>query len=317
MSMRFVFRADASPVIGAGHVMRSSAIAEEAIARGIPTVFIGVTSELPWVSERIHNLGFTEVISKESRFKSDPARDILILDSYTIPTERPFVQPPNWLSIVSVADDFTPPYKSSLTIYPSLEKSWTDSSEVNIVGGPMYIPLRKSIRKSNPQTRIGALEIVVVGGGSDGTDFVSAVTRVLSKAKTEFHVNLFTDNYESLFLDHRFTVNPIGQDLDEIAQIANLVFTTASTSSLEFLARGTVVAIGCAVNNQKQYYKELGGGGFAAPIGEFLNGTWNLNVGLILELLNSQPLRAKLIANSEGFIDLNGAKRIVDEILKL
>ncbi len=297
--------------------MRSLAIAEESIERGIPTVFIGVISELPWVRERIHSLGFTEVFSESSRFKPDPARDILILDSYTIPTEGPFVQPSNWRSIVCVTDDSTPPYKSTLKIQPSLEKSWVNSSEEKIVGGPMYIPLRKSIRKTNMQTKIDALQIIVVGGGSDGTDFVSAVTRVLSKAKTEFHANLFSNKVESSILDYRFTVKQIGGDLDEIAPNVNLVFTTASTSSLEFLARGTVVAIGCAVNNQKQFYRDLGDNGFAAPIGQFLNGKWNLNDRLILDLLDSEHLRAKFIANSEGLIDLNGAKRIVDEILKL
>ena len=62
--MRYVLRADASQTIGAGHVMRSSAIAEELIARGKEVLFIGKISNLPWVENRISGLGFTEIHSE-------------------------------------------------------------------------------------------------------------------------------------------------------------------------------------------------------------------------------------------------------------
>jgi len=315
--MRFVFRADASLAIGAGHVMRSSAIAEEVIARGIPAVFIGAISELPWVSEHIDNLGFEAVVDESSKFQADPDRDILIIDSYTISLEDKLLRPSQWNSVVSIADKFTPPYKSNLRIYLGLTKSRMQSSEMKTVGGPEYIPFRKSIRKSDSPLGVKHLEIIVVGGGSDSTEFVSAITRVLLNLKAEFHANLFMNNDDDMDLDNRFSIIPIGTDLDKIANNAHLVFTTASTGCLEFLARGATVALGCAVNNQEQYYKDLADGNFAAPIGEFLNGKWNLDIERILELINSEFLRAKYKNNSEGLVDLNGAKRIVDEILKL
>ena len=45
--MRYVLRADASKILGAGHVMRSSAIAEELITQGAEVVFVGEISDLP------------------------------------------------------------------------------------------------------------------------------------------------------------------------------------------------------------------------------------------------------------------------------
>jgi len=299
--------------------MRSSAIAEEVIARGIQAVFVGTVSELPWVKEHIHGLGFTDFLVETASFKSDSNEDVLVLDSYVIPVNESFIQPSNWRTILNIFDESTPQYKCDLRIHPGLTTNWQQFSNVPTVSGPAYTPLRKSIKQLESFQREKNLEIAVVGGGVDLTQFVLAIANELSKSKKDFHANLFisTGNLHDLDLDHRFSIFPIGKGLDEIANKANLVFTTASTTSLEFLARGAAVAIGCAVKNQALYYKELGNGNYAAPIGEFLKSEWRLDAELIQELFSSETFRATLKANSANLIDLNGAKRIVDEILKL
>jgi len=317
--MRFVFRADASLAVGSGHVMRSSAIAEEVIARGIPAVFVGTIFELPWVSERIQGLGFIDIFDETNNFKSDSIADILILDSYDMPISDSFIQPSKWRTIVSIFDESTPQYQCGLRVHPGLTTVWPQFSDIKTISGPTYTPLRKTIKVLEPSQGKKNLEVVVVGGGADVTDFVSAITTVLLEIKTNFHANLFVRDGKTLELDldERFSINPIGKSLDEIANKAELVFTTASTTSLEFLARGTSVAIGCSVDNQELYYKELSNGNYAAPIGEFLNNKWNLNTEMIRELVCSDLLRTRLMVNSANLIDLVGAKRIVDEILKL
>ena len=317
--MRFVFRAEASLAIGSGHVMRSSAIAEEVIARGIPAVFVGTIFELPWVSERIQGLGFIDIFDETNSFESDSITDILILDSYDMPISDSFVQPSKWRTIVSIFDESTPQYQCGLRVHPGLTTVWPQFSDIKTISGPTYTPLRKTIKVLEPSQGKKNLEVVVVGGGADITDFVSAIATVLLEIKTKFHAHLFVRDGKTLELDldERFSINPIGKSLDEIANKAELVFTTASTTSLEFIARGCAVAVGCAVDNQEIYYKELGGRGFAAPIGEFLNDEWHLNEELIQELVTSKFLREEFRTNSADLIDLNGAKRIVDEILKL
>ena len=161
------------------------------------------------------------------------------------------------------------------------------------------------------------MELLVVGGGSDNYGFVPAVVKALTQLTKDFHATIFSNSFVAGDLDKRFSVSELGLNLDIVANTVDLVFTTASTTSLEFLARGSAVAIGCAVDNQELYYKELSSGNYAAPIGEFLNNEWRLDAELIQELVSSETLRATLKANSADLIDLNGAKRIVDEILKL
>ena len=315
--MRFVFRADASMSIGSGHVMRSSAIAEEAIARGIPSFFVGKISDLTWVSERIRGLGFIQVLENSSEFIPDENEDILIIDSYEIPTDDVFVQLRNWSKVVSIFDELTPDYSCDLRIHPGLTMAWSDPFSGRTLSGPKFVPLRKSIKNLSVHNPEGTLEVLVVGGGSDAYGFVPAVVNVLTKLTQDFHATIFTNSFSGIDLDERFSVFEVGLNLDLIANSVDLVFTTASTTSLEFLARGSAVAIGCAVDNQKLYYKELSEGNYASPIGKFSKDSWVLDKELIEGLINSETLRTNLMANSVNLIDLNGAKRIVDEILKL
>ena len=315
--MRFVFRADASMTTGSGHVMRSSAIAEEAIARGIPSLFVGNISELGWVCERIRGLGFIQVLENTSEFIPDKNEDILIIDSYEIPTDDVFVQSQNWSKVVSIFDELTPDYSCDLRIHPGLTKTWPEPFSGRTLSGPKFVPLRKSIKSSSQSTPGSILELLVVGGGSDAYGFVPAVVKVLTQLTLDFHATLFTDSFVAADLDKRFSVSEVGLNLDHVANGVDLVFTTASTTSLEFLARGSAVAIGCAVDNQELYYKELSSGDYAAPIGKFLNNEWHLDAKLIQELVSSETLRATFKANSADLIDLNGAKRIVDAIIYL
>ena len=110
----------------------------------------------------------------------------------------------------------------------------------------------------------------------------------------------------------------VGPRIDELTNNVDLVLTTASTSSLEFLARGFCVGIACAVDNQEQYYNSLGELGVAAQIGlRNLGNKWELDKEKIISLVTSSELRASLIAKAEGLIDFKGASRIVDAITTL
>ena len=133
----------------------------------------------------------------------------------------------------------------------------------------------------------------------------------------KIQVSLFSERVKDLVLDSRFTVVPFGPELDEKAKTADLVFTTASTSSLEFIARGIPIGVGCAVKNQEQCYESLCNMNIASPIGRYLNGKWQIDLTKIKELINNSNLRKELSLSCSNLIDLDGAKRIADEVIKL
>jgi len=318
--MRYVLRADASESIGSGHVMRSSAIAEELIARGENVVFVGQISDLPWVEERITSLGFIQIHNDPGDFNSNPNSDVLLLDSYEIPVSDDFINSENWLHIVAIVDELTPSYLCTLRIHPGLDSNWVGDSKVPILAGPKYIPFRSSISKNIHAVgqEQHELKIAVVAGGSDPYGLVNEIAKILSVIPEQFEVYLFSNSVLGSSLDTRFHVIEVGQQLDELTKSVDLVLTTSSTSSLEFLARGHCVGIICAVDNQEQYYNSLGELAVAAQIG-FRNSDkeWKLDKEKISLLITSSELRANLLEKAKGLIDFKGASRIVDAIRTL
>jgi spore coat polysaccharide biosynthesis predicted glycosyltransferase SpsG len=313
--MRYVFRADASLQIGSGHVMRTSAIAEEVIARGLHTVFVGEVSGLPWVSERIQNLGFREITPDPRTFNMNSKTDVLILDSYTLELNNNFINMNSWYSVVTIVDDSTPQYPSNLIIKNDLIGNFSLESESKVLSGRTYFPLRKNIEKPVPSIiENSELQILVVGGGTDIHGFAEEVCKILTEFQDNFEVRIFTNTELKFPITKNFRVSPIGPDLDKFASKCDLVFTTASTTAVEFIAREKAIGIVCAVSNQEQFYESLVNLGIAAPIGKFANGAWELSREKIYELIISKESRESLSLHCVVFIDLEGASRIVDEI---
>ena len=315
--MRYVIRADASQSIGSGHVMRCSAIAEELISRGENVIFIGKISGLDWVGQRISQLGFSEIHETVNYFSPNPELDVLILDSYTIDVDNPFLNPKNWCTVVSIVDHVTPKYKCNLRVHPGLGNNWNQDKDIPMLSGPKYIPLRKTITPIDPKLHSASTipTIVITAGGSDAFGLVATLANFLMESELDFKAYLFTNSISNGKLDHRFVIEPIGGNLDSIAETADLVFTTASTSSIEFIARGLPVGIICAIENQEVNYSILGELGLSAQLGtRKTDGSWDIDWGLVQKLIFSLEFRLELASKGRNMIDLNGARRIVDRI---
>ena len=92
-----------------------------------------------------------------------------------------------------------------------------------------------------------------------------------------------------------------------------MVLTTASTSSLEFIAREIPTGVVCLIDNQEDYYEQLGRLGYATQIGVRTSaGAWEFNVEAIKNLLASQEKRDALKESVSDLIDLKGAERVID-----
>jgi spore coat polysaccharide biosynthesis predicted glycosyltransferase SpsG len=312
--MRFIFRADASREIGSGHVMRSSVLAAEAISRGFECIFIGNISDLDWVAQRISATGFTQVLSDENSYEADSQTDVLVLDSYSIPVSNAFIAKENWKFAMSICDEITPNYMVDIELRPGFEKSRKDQVTPVVLSGAEHILIRREIFKSTRKKEVGSTtKVLVVGGGSDPFGYVPAIAEVLHSLKMNLEVHLFTDEEILTEFSGRQVVHSIGGEIDLIACEFDVVLTTASTSSLEFIAREIPTGVVCLINNQEDYYEQLGRLGYAIQIGlRTSNGDWEFNVEAIKDLLESQERHEALKQSVLGLIDLKGAERVID-----
>ena len=316
--MRFIFRADASREIGSGHVMRSSALAEEAISRGFECIFIGKILDLDWVAERIETLGFTQVLSDETSFVPDTAKDVLVLDSYSIPVSNAFIAKINWKFVMSICDRMTPNYKVDIELRPGFEKTRGGEATPELLCGAKYILIRQGILKSNTKKVYSeTTKVLVVGGGADPFGFVPAIAEVIKSLNMKLEVHLFTNEEISEEFSKGFIIHPIGGELGVLAQDIDAVLTTASTSSLEFIAQEIPTGVVCLIDNQEDYYEQLGRLGYATQIGiRTQAGAWEINVEALEVFLGSQEKRDALKQSIMGIIDLEGASRVMDFLVE-
>ena len=318
--MRFVFRADAYANSGVGHVMRTSALAEELIANNCEVVFIGNSSEIPWVQEYISTLGFYQILDKSDLFTPNPKNDVLILDSYTLLPSDTFIAPNKWFKIVAFVDDTSPPYLADMYINAALESKWTPpeiSKRMQILEGIEYIQIRKSLRqiniKNDVKTKLGP-RILVVGGGSDPFNFVGELYEILASLSLEFHATLITSHSIPNINNDKFSLILAGGGLLELLEETDLIFSTSGTSSWEFIYLGIPLGIASAIENQNVNYKCQTEAGIATGIGfRAVNTGWILDKKAISDLI-LHPYSRK---NEQSVVDGYGALRLYTKIIEM
>ncbi|WP_125932718.1 hypothetical protein [Candidatus Planktophila dulcis] len=245
---------------------------------------------------------------------ADAETDVLVLDSYSIPVSDAFIAKTNWRFAMSICDQVSPKYAVDIELRPGLEKPGEIPATPIVLSGAEHILIRKGIVKSIQMKHEGGItRVLVVGGGSDPFGYVPAVAEVIRSLKFNLEVHLFTNEEIHTKFFEGVVFHPIGTELDLIAREVDVVLTTASTSSLEFIAREIPTGMVCAMGNQEDYFEQLGRLGYATQIGvRTLAEGWEFNVEAIKDLLGSQEKRNALKQAVSGLIDLKGAERVID-----
>ena len=318
--MRFVFRADAYANSGAGHVMRTSALAEELIANNYDVVFIGNSSEIPWVEEYVSTLGFSQILDKSDMFTPNPKSDVLILDSYTLLPIDAFIAPNNWFKIIAFVDESSPPYLADLYIDATLKSKWTHpetSEKIRILEGIEYIQIRKSLRQISMKSKINiklGTKILVVGGGSDPFNFVGELYKILSLLSLDFQATLITLDTKLSVIPEKFSLALPGSGMMELLEDADLVFSTAGTSSWEFIYLGLPLGIASAIENQNINYEYQTETGLAVGIGfRGVNKEWIFDASAIYNLISNPYVKMR----EPSIVDGKGVLRLYNKVMEL
>jgi spore coat polysaccharide biosynthesis predicted glycosyltransferase SpsG len=315
--MRFVFRADASPSKGVGHVMRLMPLVQELIRRGHLVSFVGEIDLVPWLKELMYSVGFSDVFSDSNLFRSSSEEDVLILDSYEIKVNEKFVKKDNWKFVVVLADEFTPHYEADLVFHPGIGGSWIKTWDKPVLHGLSFALIRESLTNlkyigSNSQMPI----IIILPGGTDAFRITELLVENLTKLKFDFQC--FVPNKDgSSSNDSRFVSFQLGNEMEELLAQCTGAIATASTTSLELIALKIPVAILSLTKNQNDYYDSLILEELAAPLGKFNDSsTFPLNFDKLQSFVQSNLANFALAQANTSVIDGKGSSRIAEEILK-
>ena len=311
-----LFCADADQNIGTGHVMRLLPLIEESLIRGYQCYFLGNTSEIPWLDRSLENFSLVRVKNNPSSNYLDPSKTVLVVDSYSPSRRQEFFGGEKWKAIVGVIDKEVSDFSADIKIVPSLQGFVQNPQDSNVLTGPKYALIRKSIVKSSHvKDSAKPLHVLVVGGGVDKYGLCEAMVSVLEELKCTIKVSFLSNNsiITSSRNEYRF-ISP-GSILDEIVNSVDVAICTASGSAVEFIAREIPLGVVCAAPNQKHLYMEMTNLGLASPLGSYLTETgWDIDKAYVEDLIFHLDTRAGLQRQQREFIDLKGPTRILDVI---
>ena len=327
-----VLRADASDLIGVGHVMRSLALGEALLDAGFEVVL--ATVDLPTgMREEAHKCGITVVDLQCVPFGSDDALAtfllngaVLVIDGYKFEREF-FSELENRATNFVVIDDNV----ETMALAPSVVINQNPhatpelyahlSGEPQLLLGLQYALLRREVREAAKQTKSTiAGKVFVAMGGSDFLKLTSPIVDGLKDLDIEICVAIGPTNGQRQQIEETVKSIPrarVIRQADYITELASssLAILAAGSSLWEAAALG-VPSIGLIVADN-QIGASVGAERCGISISlDVRNGLHNesivSNVGNLLTIANGTL--AKMTTATRSEVDEFGSMRVLQAI---
>lgn len=328
--MRVLVRCDGGGTLGVGHVMRSLALAEAAVAAGHQVVVAGRFEGV--FLERQLSAAPVEVVRLASPspegghgpdsglselFERFPP-DVVHLDSYDLS---------GWLMgsfVLSNMEDGTfgrrradvvvdPTFGAELTPRPQDGSGW-------LLRGSRYTPVRRRVVDARRRGPIhdAARSVLVVMGGTDPVGLAPGAVQLLARTGLALEVVVIAvgENAQrvraaadgsALSLS---VLAPV-DDLASLMYMSDLVISAAGTTIWELCCLGVPTAAVWAVDNQHQGYAQVVAAGAAIGLGGPGLGDDERVADLLARTLADPRLRDRLAVAGRRVVDGLGAWRVV------
>lgn len=296
--MRVAIRADATPSVGVGHIMRCWALAEEFESRGASVSWLGDIS-VPWVSSAIERAGWS--IDSLSRETTDElSADLVVVDSYREPPSYREGLLERSVPVIAIVDhhheDLGP-----ATYWVNPGPPLGVPRMPRFMDGPRFVLIRREVREAaSVRARLGVEDHVTVLLG--GTDSLGLGRKV---ALLDLGLPVYAGPGSEL--GGRVTWLEPGRELLELAMRSKLVVTTASVTSWEMIHAGVPTAVICAVDNQRGNFSWMTAQGWATGID--LSSDLSEQISALVKTVDSDP------QVGQKHVDGQGAARVVSAVL--
>lgn len=329
-----VLRADASGLIGVGHVMRSLALGEALLAAGFDVVLASV--DLPaGMREEANKCEITVVDLQCEPFGSDDALAtlalngaVLVIDGYSFEREF-FGELENRTTHYVVIDDNVETKALAPSVVINQNPHATTEMYAHLSGNPklllglQYALLRREVRETAKLSVVPvAGKVFVAMGGSDFLGLTGPIVGALKDLDIELCVAVGPTNSRRKEIEDVVQSIPRAQVIhqaDYIAELASssLAILAAGSSLWEAAALG-VPSIGLIVaDNQLDASVSSKKMGFSISIDVRNDANIELIHSLVGNLLSlpNESLE-KMRTSAKNGIDENGSSRVCDEIGK-
>lgn len=278
-----IIHCNAGPQYGMGHLMRSLALADEAVSRGWTATIGGDidAAVLPHVraihpGHDLQHVAQQDLHAWLERVTRDERPQVVHLDTYA--EIAPEILRPLWVSNMQDGDYGV--RAADLAIDSNLgAESWFAQprlSRFRMLGVDVAVVraqvLAQRDRSAAPHPRSRVL--VVIGGTDPGGLTATAVEGLLRiDMPLDLVVVARPDQARQIVRmssgpAHRVEVVPFLANLPSIAREQDLVVSAAGTSVWDFACMGVPMALVCAVDNQRRGYQAAISAGMAHPLGE-------------------------------------------------
>ncbi|WP_162889893.1 PseG/SpsG family protein [Streptomyces olivoreticuli] len=334
-SQVLALRADATPDIGTGHIMRCIALAQEAAARGMRPVLLG-TCEVPWLTEV---LAATPVTVMDAPDTAEGLRMCLrtlapaavVVDAYHIPTAH-YRAAATAAPVIAAYDGEIRHACADVLYDQNIGADRSNPPPTNgglLLRGPAFAVIRDNIRALRPADPVQQVlsraatptpRVLLVLGGTD----VRRAARKLTKALLQIpalHLTVVTEDSAGV---RALPVAP-GQQLDVIAPTPvlpqtmagmDLVISAAGTTTIELCCLGVPAALIQVVDNQKPVYEGAVSHRCAEGLGsisEVLAHPATM-AQHVRDLLAQPARRAELAQRAWQMVDGLGRQRILETV---
>lgn len=334
-----IIRADASPRIGTGHVMRSLALAQAWMARG-GAVYLLAAHLTPALEKRLVDKGLhLERLEVESGTKADAIQvsaairehgaDWVVVDGYCFDGTYQRWLKEAWGRVLFV-DDYghCDRYVADLVLNQNIdaEEAWyaNRAESTKLLLGPRYALLRKEFwpwRQPRRQPAERGQRVLVTLGGGDPDNVTSMVVRALDRLSArEVKVTLVVGGSSPHLDAIQETVEkasvPIDlrHDVDQMATLmaeADVAVSAGGSTCWELAFMGIPNSIIVLAANQRGIASGLDAAGVSINLGWYETVEEAAVTDSVQSLLHDDAQRLEMAARGQELVDGRGTHRIL------
>jgi UDP-2,4-diacetamido-2,4,6-trideoxy-beta-L-altropyranose hydrolase len=329
--VKILLRADASQVMGTGHIMRCLTLARTLKERGHEPVLVINDHKISWLAEEITRSGVHTLLAQEKQLQAEllvgQKPDIVVVDSYWI--ESTDISALNKaIPTVAIIDGETRGIDCSLYVDQNLgsEKKWEGKLQGRILAGSQYALIREEItalhRHEGSHPFPQKPNVLIFAGGTDATGIIPPLLSEVDAVDADFSLTVVTSDPgvdHNLDLIHSVTFVGATTEFGELLNSADIVVAAAGTSSWEICTIGIPSVFFAVVENQLQAISAID----SNRCGEAVDLTIDKEISIpqiskkLYALLSDNELRGTLVQNCTLHFDGRGCIRVAEAIESL